>query len=294
MSYTVESSSAINSKIEFDLNIVVEKVSTSLSGVHSILLGGGFGRGEGSVVVENGEVRIVNDYDIFVFVKEKNSKILVREIELHLKQELELPLFDLLVFEIGNIPVDQFLFDLSRENHLLYGKYPEDLIRISSFYKPSIRDAQILFHNRVSAVLEMIFMKEIALQQGTKVVLACVDIHNIINENYAVKYADKVECAFGGDVPQIVQDALMFKLKGIKYNLDKKKVVQYLHSTFSDLYLNSKCDNRFYYYLRYFLNMQFGRNFLKKYLNIITIEIIIFRHSTRFLKLAFRKLSKLK
>ena len=65
MHYTIEKYSEIDAKIEKDQVLINSKVLGLLGDhVHSILLCGGFGRGEGSVYVKNGLVQVVNDYDI--------------------------------------------------------------------------------------------------------------------------------------------------------------------------------------------------------------------------------------
>lgn len=65
--------SKINNKIKKDLEYISSKVKNLLGDkLHSILLCGGFGRGEGSVVVKKGIVHIVNDYDFTIVLNVKN------------------------------------------------------------------------------------------------------------------------------------------------------------------------------------------------------------------------------
>jgi len=65
----------INKKIQHDLDYICRKVKRLLGkNLHSILLCGGFGRGEGSITISKGKVHIVNDYD-FTIVLNTFSKI---------------------------------------------------------------------------------------------------------------------------------------------------------------------------------------------------------------------------
>lgn len=73
MHFTIHHNDDIYKKIGKDLDLITQEVLTLLGGeVHSIILCGGFGRGEGSVVVQNGIVRVINDYDLYVVLKERN------------------------------------------------------------------------------------------------------------------------------------------------------------------------------------------------------------------------------
>ncbi len=73
MHYTIHRDSRINQKVEQDMEYITQEVR-DLCGdkIHSVLLVGGFGRGEGSVEIIDGRVHIVNDYDISVVLKERN------------------------------------------------------------------------------------------------------------------------------------------------------------------------------------------------------------------------------
>jgi len=74
MHYTAHKDSRIDAKIEKDQDYINSHVLDLLGNhVHSILLCGGFGRGEGTVDVRNNEIHVVNDYDITTALKERNN-----------------------------------------------------------------------------------------------------------------------------------------------------------------------------------------------------------------------------
>jgi len=73
MSYTVYKDNKIDQKINQDIACIVKAARNLLgNNIHSMLLHGGFGRGEGSVESRNGRPRIINDYDISIVLNEKN------------------------------------------------------------------------------------------------------------------------------------------------------------------------------------------------------------------------------
>lgn len=79
MHYTIDKDPKIDAKIEKDQVFINTKVLGLLGDhIHSILLCGGFGRGEGTVYVKNDQINIVNDYDITILLKARNPINFVR------------------------------------------------------------------------------------------------------------------------------------------------------------------------------------------------------------------------
>jgi hypothetical protein len=70
MSYTQLNDERIDKKIDQELEIVCEEILKVIKPV-SIILFGGFGRGEGGAQVKDGEVILSKDYDTLLVVKEK-------------------------------------------------------------------------------------------------------------------------------------------------------------------------------------------------------------------------------
>jgi hypothetical protein len=74
MHYTIGKDPNIDAKVERDQEYINSHVLDLLGNhVHSILLCGGFGRGEGTVKVSGNEIHVVNDYDITIVLKERNK-----------------------------------------------------------------------------------------------------------------------------------------------------------------------------------------------------------------------------
>lgn len=76
MTYTNRHNAAIDARIASDLQEISHAVVNEMGAlVHSILLVGGFGRGEGSACENAGAIKILGDYDLFVCL---NSRSMVR------------------------------------------------------------------------------------------------------------------------------------------------------------------------------------------------------------------------
>ena len=104
--FTIDQNAAVDAKIQSDMNYITGQVINLLGDyVHSILLCGGFGRGEGSVVKKNNYIHIVNDYDFTIVLNAKNRPhyamlykkfhAVLEAIAVQLASELEIKQIDL-------------------------------------------------------------------------------------------------------------------------------------------------------------------------------------------------------
>jgi hypothetical protein len=68
LKYTVSGDKKFDDKIDKDMKLVTETILATLPGedIAAIILGGGYGRGEGGVVHSNGKMFLYNDYDMFM------------------------------------------------------------------------------------------------------------------------------------------------------------------------------------------------------------------------------------
>jgi|TARA_Y100000310_G_C20688411_1_gene820616 hypothetical protein len=62
-----------NKKVQADLDIILKIIKCKINPI-SVILFGGFGKGEGSFEILNGEVRPLNDYDLYVIVRKRLSE----------------------------------------------------------------------------------------------------------------------------------------------------------------------------------------------------------------------------
>ncbi len=73
MTFTVINNPIVDDKIWQDLKYIRSKLLSHLGDyIHSILLCGGFGRGEGSIILKNDKIHVVNDYDFTIAINSKS------------------------------------------------------------------------------------------------------------------------------------------------------------------------------------------------------------------------------
>lgn len=91
--YTVYGSDALEARIESFLSVIAEKTDEIFDDgdLVALILGGGYGRAEGGVGVQDGKEKLFNDFDLFVIVNEMPSgkKALYSEKLAHLSEQLE-------------------------------------------------------------------------------------------------------------------------------------------------------------------------------------------------------------
>ncbi|MFX1362975.1 MAG: hypothetical protein ACFE7A_05945, partial [Promethearchaeota archaeon] len=67
--YTKYESKRVDSVIDSQLNLIRDIILEDISGVKSIILAGGFGKGEGSLeITQDGKVVLLRDFDLVAIV----------------------------------------------------------------------------------------------------------------------------------------------------------------------------------------------------------------------------------
>lgn len=203
--YTALDGDSIDDKIERDLQHIVDRLKT-MPFVQEIILGGGFGRGEGSVLINEQGVRPVNDYDIFIVVQD-NSQFDFKPLAKELASELSMRLIDLIPIKYSNLkslPPNQFNYDLKYGGRHLWG---EDLRDLIPAYEEGIIDegaGRTLLLNRLICAIEAFSDKFVKgtmnteetfflVNQTCKVVSACVEALLIKKGKYHYSYRTRHE-----------------------------------------------------------------------------------------------------
>jgi len=84
--YTTSLNPVVDRQLQSYLDIVIKLVNQKISKVISIILSGGFGRGEGSFLIEKGKVCPLNDFDIYLVTEDKKSEDILNEIALEARR----------------------------------------------------------------------------------------------------------------------------------------------------------------------------------------------------------------
>ena len=155
--FTVHQDPFIDDHIENDLNIIAKSVLERIKGVISLVLVGGFGRGEGSILIEGGLVKPLNDYDIVMVTDYPVDQGKVKSLTQELIDKLKIRLVDLIPIEMGEIPSlppTQFNYDMKYGGYCFWG---EDVLSLIPEYLPEeipLESGKTVLFNRMICLLE--------------------------------------------------------------------------------------------------------------------------------------------
>lgn len=158
MNFTTAKDKKVNAKIQADLDYIANRVARLLGdNLHAILLCGGFGRGEGSVVVKKNEIHIVNDYDFTIVLNSKN-----RFHYLTLYRKIHAPLENLAVELAEALAIKQV--DLSPKPLNYFS--PKNALKIENY---EVKKGHVLIYGKDDPTLGMPDFKavDIPLFEGT-------------------------------------------------------------------------------------------------------------------------------
>jgi len=203
----------INKALSRDIE-VIKSISIKYldpENIISIYLYGGYGRDEGSWVIEKiggqPKVRPYNDYDIAIIVKKKISLTKMRSLENKLKENLDIKWVDLCQYSKLNLKLFKVSiknYDFKYASKWIYGR--KDILRhIPNMDVKSItlKDIETLYITRIWTLIgsfsekglekmqydeEMFFRNQMA-----KCILAIVDCVLVINKEYDPSYKKRVE-----------------------------------------------------------------------------------------------------
>jgi len=158
MSYTIHNNEVIDARIEHDLQTIKKLLMKQFkSSIISLILTGGFARGEGSVIIENERVIPLIDYDIVIITKHrlfpaglrKLSNILVKKLGLEGKN-FHIDLMPINLKRLRRLPFTQFNYDLKYTGKVFYGDASIlDLIPDYESQKMPLETARFLLFNRM-------------------------------------------------------------------------------------------------------------------------------------------------
>ncbi|MDH5415295.1 MAG: hypothetical protein OEW87_14250 [Flavobacteriaceae bacterium] len=186
--YTTQDNPDVDRFVENQLDIVVHSLCGLMGDdLKAIVLTGGFGRSEGSVMIEpTGLMHAVNDYDIEVVYSDKRGVFLSKLI-MHLRYKKKLEVVEKkLASQLGIKQVDLTLrgeqsysgienpkladYDLKYGHKLLYGKAdPVDLMRPFQSREIPLYEATWLFRNRgIGLLLAYLYINNGRLAESKK------------------------------------------------------------------------------------------------------------------------------
>jgi DNA-binding Lrp family transcriptional regulator len=212
-SYTRTGSDSFHQKIDADMKKIVNAVFSIIPQEHvlSIVLGGGYGRGEGGVYIQDGKEKLFNDYDFFIFIHPL-SHIKVRVYERQLRS-----LGHLLSREIGidvdfsplqtiqslaHAPFWMMWYELKNGHRVVWGR--ENIFRYMPDYKgeemPVTEGLKLLLNRGTGLLLTREHLEKTLTAENVefitrniyKAILAMGDIYLILKHEYHYSYSERL------------------------------------------------------------------------------------------------------
>lgn len=230
--FTFKKNREINRKIERDLSAIKRVLINNLKDVYALILVGGFGRGEGSVILKNNQVQIVNDYDIVIVAKKVISREQIKLLSKRITKMLSIRLIDLIPLrfsDLPHLPLTIFNYDLKYANYIFFGD--QKVLDIMPDYKSELiplSEGKNLLINRLICLAESFSEKYknkettgkqslFLVNQCAKATLAVSDAFLLLRNKYHPSYEIrarmfKKEYGKMKKLNSLVSEATKFKL----------------------------------------------------------------------------------
>lgn len=214
MRFTVDGSETLEDRITHDMAQIRAGVEAVIAegDLSGLILGGGYGRGEGGVYVVNGTEQVYNDYDFFVVVpycSRQRRKALSAKLN-QMKAQFE-PVCGIHVdfgppmpeSELPKLPYELMFMELKAGHYVLLGK--DDILQGLPAYdesRPPLEECARLFMNRGVGLLmaDQLLKKnpdvvgedhEFVVRNIYKALLAAGDAVLFESENYSASYMER-------------------------------------------------------------------------------------------------------
>ncbi|WP_313567194.1 hypothetical protein, partial [Empedobacter sp.] len=202
-----------NRRLESDIKIIRNSVLQRLSQIDAIILCGGYGRGEGSWIIDKSTKKVYpyNDYDLYIVTDMKPSSRKISEIENEISKKVGLKWIDIDTItkkKLTNLKPSIKNIDLKYASKIIYGD--KNILKEIPDINPSnisTLDIEILYFTRLWTFMgslsetgftdlnieEARFFKN----QMAKALLACVDVLLLQNNQYDTSYIKRLKIAIG-------------------------------------------------------------------------------------------------
>lgn len=241
--YTVYGDEALDRRIESDMALVAEAALRAVPPAHvaAVVLGGGYGRGEGGVFLEDGGQKLFNDYDMFLITKglsrrgRRAADARLKEVSEALRGKVEIDVDFGPAKDLGALPRMPFTmmwYDLKRGHQVVWG----DGSALASLpdhraERMPAEEAAKLMLNRGSGLLQAKELlargglseeeREFALRNSMKAALGAGDSLLVLAGRYACSYRERAaRMAELKDDPLVASDDFLgLYLEAVDYKL---------------------------------------------------------------------------
>ena len=231
--YTVYGNDDFDRKIESDLQNIRNTILTLFpeKDISAIILGGGYGRGEGGVVVKNGKMCLYNDYDMFMITnnisykkkKEYQEKIFKASEELTEKIGIDVDFGPLKnKNELKKMPFTLMYYELKKGHKVIYGnknslRYLPDY-DINKIPKDEMLNYMLnrgvglfLAYQKITKTKNSETDLEFVERNIYKALMACGDIFLLFEEKYNYLYTARMQSMKILKNNEIIQDRNFLK-----------------------------------------------------------------------------------
>lgn len=241
--YTVYGTREFDQKIDDDMHIIAEAVAGGISGnqIAAVILGGGYGRGEGGVHRNSkGEMSLHNDYDMFVITdnvsysaRQKINREL-KEISEKLTARIGIDVDFSPVknrSELATLPFTMMWQELKCGHKVIYGSEDilDDIAALDLNHMPAEEAAKLMLNRGVGLLLSRQKLEDGCPEEEDlhfvkrniwKAVMACGDVFMIFRHNYSHSYVRRLEILetyrddpLVGDFFELYRQSIEYKLR---------------------------------------------------------------------------------
>lgn len=205
INFTKYNNEEINTKISNQLSIVIDEILKHKNefAIISIILTGGFGREEGSVIIKNEKVMPLNDYDIIVVSKKYPSlfnKAKIFSFSTHIskyitnKIEVTVDISPIFYDELKKLPNSIFNYETKYGSKILWGRNVLDDMPNYDAKNIPLFEGIILLFTRAYALLyghPNSKPRELVILQLTKALHACCEALLLLSKKYHYSYFER-------------------------------------------------------------------------------------------------------
>jgi hypothetical protein len=209
--FTIHRDTRIDGAIQKHLDFIVKELLNYKNklGTESVILVGGFGRGEGSVIKENEHVKPLNDYDLLIITNKLFSPHkLINNLSKRLAEELNIDFVDISTLhqsKLGKLQPTVFNYDIKYGSQVIYGD--KSVLDKIPNYEPEdvpLWEGIRLLFNRMAGMLGGLSIEYFSRQLSIKekrylinqinhLIIAWIDVLNLSKSRYSHSYQEKLE-----------------------------------------------------------------------------------------------------
>jgi hypothetical protein len=263
-----ENGNVISKRFESDCRIMVKYLS-AIDPI-SIIIYGGYGRGEGAWIIESpSQCRPYNDYDILVIARRMIPKKNIKRISDKIRKEIGIRWIDLGIITISQMKVLKpsiYNYDLKNASSIIYGNL-EVLENIPSMDRCTLpmKEVETLYFTRLWTLLGSLEERGLSVplegedarffrNQMAKSILAVVDIKLLLVGDYHPSYKKRVEVfkthfAELRELHKLADWALAEKIRPQSYSMTSAEVNE-LYDQVLTIYINEMYKALSIYYKR--------------------------------------------